>query len=124
MFFNQRIIHLCRKCFLIAQRIININYFEQSGISSTNLLFGNALNLDRGIFLHNDKTILLERQPLSTKLAQLLKRHSDLITKHRRILMEKESKLLAEAPNDSYVLLEPVNGLKVNYTLVALDRFR
>ena len=24
--------------------------------------------------------------------------------------MEKESKFLAEAPNDSYVLLEPVNG--------------
>ena len=114
LFFDRRVIHLWRKCLPLAQRILNSNYFERSGISPADLLFGNALNLDRGIFLSNEETILSEPQPLSARMAQLLKLQSDLIAKHRQILMEKDSQHLVNSSAgfavDSYVLLEPVTG--------------
>ena len=80
-----------------------------TNISPADLLFGNALNLDRGIFVSSEeqKTLPL---PLSASTSKMLAIQSRLIEIHRTLIKEKDStpSEVTEFPLESYVLLEPV----------------
>jgi hypothetical protein len=67
--------------FPFVQRILNSNYSDRLKISASHLLFGNIVNLDRGIFLPVDE--------IPTK--------SKPLTKHMNILQIQDSLLKASA---------------------------
>ena len=46
----------------------NSNHSDRLKISASQLLFGNVLNLDRGIFLPAAERLLVESKPLSRQL--------------------------------------------------------
>ena len=108
-----------RECGPLAHRILNTTYFERTKISPADLLFGQALNLDRGIFLSDSEMDSDKPESLSAHMAKMLRTQSDLMHIHRQILQSTDAERLAKAPqashafeNDSYVLLETIDGPK------------
>ena len=103
----------------MVQRIINAQYSERTKISPADLLFGRALNLDRGIFLSQAEQDLPEPMPLGQAMSRTLRLQSALIDLHLKILKEGDQARMLNAPAErtefavgSYVLLEPVMGAK------------
>ena len=84
------------------------------------MLFGRAVDLDRGIFVSFEEATLNSPVPLSKTTSDMLKLQSDLMRIHRKILEEGDETRLAsdvkdnftEFSNGSHVLLEPVIGPK------------
>ncbi len=74
----------------IVQRILNAAYSDRTNMSSSQMLFGNAINLDRGLFLPP-----LERpaqgKPLSDHMSKLLRFQDEVMTKARTILSNSDS---------------------------------
>jgi hypothetical protein len=94
------------------QRIINANRNESNQTSPADLLFGNSINLDRGIFLQhsvlNDMNV-----SLSTWASTMLKAQSAIMRKAELIQRTKDADHIARADPrrsefavGSYVLLE------------------
>ena len=52
--FDRNVFHDWSDCLPIVQRIINTTTHESIGISPSQILFGNAISVDRGIFLPHD----------------------------------------------------------------------
>ena len=103
----------------LAHRILNIPYFERTKISPADLLFGQALNLDCGVFLSNSEMGSDKPESLSAHMAKMLRTQSDLIHIHRQILQPTDAEMLVKArqtsqifENDSYALLKPIDGPK------------
>jgi transposase InsO family protein len=69
----------------IVQRILNSAYSDHTKISSAQLLFGNALNLDRGLFLTPAERPDINL-PLSDHISKLLRLQDEMITKARKVL--------------------------------------
>ena len=95
----------------LVMRILNTAFSDRTKLSASNLLFGNALDLNRGIFLPNpvrdDVNI-----PLSQSASLMLKIQKDLMDKSRFLVKQQDLKHLAsydtkrtEFPLDSYVLV-------------------
>ena len=61
------------------QRILNSNHSDRLKISASQLLFGNVLNLDRGIFLPAAERLLVESKPLSRHMSKMLKMQDSLL---------------------------------------------
>ena len=59
------------------QRILNANYSDRLEISSSQMLFGNMLDLDRGIFLKNPER--LQYKSLSSYMSKLLSMQNNLL---------------------------------------------
>ena len=107
-----------RKSLPFVQRILNSSYSDRLKISSSQLLFGNALQLDRGIFLP-----VAERQPstkpLSKITSDLLRIQDNLLKASAKELLRtdllhmtsKEQNTHKEYPVDSYVLVHYRTGL-------------
>ena len=55
LFYDRRIKTGWRECVSLSHHILNTNYFERTKISPADLLFGQALNLDRGLFLSDSE---------------------------------------------------------------------
>jgi hypothetical protein len=65
----------------IIQRILNSSYNERTGISPAELLFGNAVKLDRGLFLPPaERNASILTKPLSESAAKLLYLQDQLIS--------------------------------------------
>ena len=112
LFYDRRIKTAWRECVPLAHRILNTNYFKRTKMSPVHLLFGPALNLDRGVFLSDSKMSSNNPESLSTHMAKMLKPQSDLMHVHRQILQSTDAEMLAKAPhashafkNNLYVLL-------------------
>ena len=79
----------CKKSVSFVQRILNSNYSDRLKISSSQMLFGNVLNLDRGIFLP-----LSKRQPssklLSTYISNLLPMQDNLFKASAKELLRTD----------------------------------
>jgi hypothetical protein len=73
----------------IVQRILNAAYCDRTRTSASQMLFGNAINLDRGLFLPP-----LERpaqgQPLSDHMSKKLQFQDEVMTKARSILQQSD----------------------------------
>ncbi len=101
----------------IVQRIINSAYSDKTHMSSAQMLFGNAINLDRGLFLPP-----LERpqqgQPLSDHMSKMLQFQDEVMIKARTILHEtdsvhmasKSSAIPTEYAPETYVLVKYRNS--------------
>ena len=97
-----------------------------TNISPADLLFGNALNLDRGIFVSSSEEQKTLPLPLSASTSKMLGMQIRLIEIHRALITEKDDAHISnstpsevtEFPLETYVLLEPV------FTPIKRDRLR
>ena len=91
----------------IVQRILNAAYSDHTKVSASQLLFGNALNLDRGIFLPP-----LERpvttEPLSATASKMLRLQDEVMAKARDILRHSDD--LHMALHGSVIPTESLTG--------------
>ena len=99
------------------QRILNSNYSDRLKISSSQLLFGNILNLDRGLFLPRQEQPV-SNKPLSAYISKLLRIQDNLLKASAKELLRTDlvhlsnSKLQEhhEFLPDSYVLVHYRSG--------------
>ena len=117
--FSKNVINDWSKYLPLVQRIMNSTVHSSIGVSPSQLLFGNAINLDRGIFLptnmYDNKDI-----ELSKWAADMLKQQSALIHVAQKTQQEKDRHHMLNAdprrtqfPINSYVLIQyPATGFK------------
>jgi transposase InsO family protein len=96
----------------IVQRILNAAYSDRTNVTSSQLLFGNAINLDRGLFLPP-----LERpvtnEPLSIHMSQMLQFQDEVMTKARDIFKKTDDLHMA-----SFSKVKPTEFAHGSYVLV------
>jgi hypothetical protein len=123
---NRRVRHICfdrktkgdwRKTLPIAMRIINSHFSERTKISPASMLFGNAVDLDRGVFLPMPVLTESSSTTLSSHMAKMLKTQSIMIELHKSRLIagdiehnKTSAPVLTEFEPGSYVLLDPASG--------------
>ena len=93
----RRIKTIWRESIHLVHRILNTTNFERTKISPADLLFGQALNLDRGVFLSNSEMGSDEPESLSGHMAKMLRTQSDLMHVYRQILQSTDAERLANA---------------------------
>ena len=101
----------------MVQRIMNATFSDRTKLSSSQLLFGNALNLDRGIFAPPNE-VSREIQPLSDYMIKLL-RIQDKVMKIARdniiftdsMHLGTYSALRTDYAPDSFVIVKYREGL-------------
>ena len=105
----------------LVQRIINSSPHSSTGVAPAQLLFGNAIQLDRGVFLPIDK--VEQRTPTSDKLStwvdKMLRKQADLISLAEKLQREKDLANLEKRDPQEYTEF-PVNS----YVLVAYPHTR
>jgi transposase InsO family protein len=120
LFFDRKIKDNYRNAKPMIQRILNSNYSDRTKISPADMLFGKAVDLDRGIFAPFEESTSTSSIPLSQTTSKMLQLQKDLMRIHREILKKGDETHNTEDPdteftvfaNDEYVLLEPVTGPK------------
>ena len=99
----------------IVQRILNAAHSDHTKVTSSQMLFGNAINLDRGIFLpHLERPI--QDQPLSVQ--NMLQFQYEVMTHAREVFRKSDDLHMAsfpklkptEFPHGSYVLVKYRQG--------------
>jgi transposase InsO family protein len=94
------------------KRILNSNYSDRLKISTSQLLFGNIVNLDRGIFLPVDERPT-KSKPLTKHMSDMLQIQDSLLEELLRTdllhMTSKEQDLTEFEPN-SYVLVHYLSG--------------
>jgi hypothetical protein len=101
----------------IVQRILNAAYSDHTKVSAAQLLFGNAVNLDRGLFLPQIERPIQDG-PLSVHMSQMLKFQDEVMTKARDIFTKSDDLHMAsfqklkptEFPHGSHVLVKYRQG--------------
>ena len=79
--FDKNTVDDYKLCIPIVQRILNASYNERTGISAAELLFGNAVKLDRGRFLPPaERNASVLTRPLSESAAKMLHLQDKLIS--------------------------------------------
>jgi hypothetical protein len=81
----------------MVQRIMNATFSDRTKLSSSQILFGNALNLDRGIFTA-PKEISRDTQPLSDYMIKLLAIQDNIMTIARNNIIFTDSMHLGTYP--------------------------
>ena len=123
---NRHVRHICfdrrtkenwRQTLPIAQRIINSHFSERTNISPSHILFGQAVDLDRGIFSAIPESSTHPSGTLSTHMAKMLKTQSIMIELHRERIQKGDAEHTATGKKSytvfedgSYVLLDPASG--------------
>jgi transposase InsO family protein len=126
--FDKNIVHKWSKCLPFIQRIINSTVESSIGTTPASLLFGNAINLDRGVLLP-----FSEEEgggSLSSWAANMLKSQQEVMLAAKKSQEEKDAEHIAsfspkrtEFADNSYVLVEyhntnnkkgPANKLNTN----------
>ena len=72
------------------QRLLNSNHSDRLKISSSQLLFGNVLKLDRGIFLPPAERNVTDEKPLSKRISNLLKTQESLLIASAKELLRTD----------------------------------
>ena len=102
----------------LLQRIINSEVHSSTGVSPAQIIFGNAITLDRGVYQTPPAPRNDDRRPLSAYMANLLLQQKNIIEiaiKHQRHKDELSLRagigiLPTEFPINSYVLAEYPEG--------------
>ena len=82
----------------IAHHILNTTYFERTSISPADLLFCQALNLDRGVFISDSE--MRSDKPESLSLKSWLKPHKHLTPDRQHTRRLSPNKILSSNKND------------------------
>ena len=82
----------------IVQRILNAAYSDHTKISSSQLLFGNALNLDRGLFLPPVERPDIQ-VPLTAQVSKMLRLQDEIMTTSREVLKSSDERHMATFPD-------------------------
>ena len=101
----------------LIQRIMNTNIIETIGVSPAQIMFGNAIDLDRGIFLDPGNMDTASKAiHLSAWMARMLRSQADVIkiaketqAKHQAEYFERFPITRTEFPEGSYVLKKPMD---------------
>jgi hypothetical protein len=96
----------------IVQRILNAAYSDHTKVSASQLLFGNAIYLDRGLFLPRLERPLQD-QPLSAHMSKMLHLQDEIMTTAGEVLKNTDELYMASFPNK-----KPTEYLPDNYILV------
>ena len=107
-----------KKSLPFVQRILNSNHNDSLKISASQMLFGNMLNLDKGIFIPQPERSSASK-PLSQYRSDLLAIQDNLLKASAEVLLEtdllhmttKEQNFHKEYSPDSYVLVHYRTGL-------------
>jgi hypothetical protein len=81
----------------MVQRIMNATFTDRTKFSSSQLLFGNAINLDRGIFVPSTEANR-NAQPLSDYMIKMLAVQDNILTIARNIIIFADSMHLGTYP--------------------------
>jgi transposase InsO family protein len=81
----------------MVQRIMNATFSDRTKLSSSQILFGNALNLDRGIFAPSSE-VSRDTQPLSDYMIKLLAIQDNIMTIARNNIIFTDSMHLGTYP--------------------------
>jgi hypothetical protein len=79
----------CQFTLPIVQRILNAAYSDRPHMSSSQILFGNAINLDRSLFLPPVERPA-QGHPLSAHMSKMLKFQDEVMERARKILKESD----------------------------------
>jgi transposase InsO family protein len=101
----------------IVQRILNAAFSDHTKVSASQLLFGNAINLDRGLFLPPLERPI-QHEPLSATISKMLRLQDEVMNTAREVLKNTDDQHMASFPNrrptehlpDSYVLVRYRSG--------------
>lgn len=119
MIFDKNVVHRWSTCKPFIQRIINSSVETSIGAAPAALLFGNAINLDRGILLpFSDESA--DEAPLSEWAAQMLEAQQAVLQAAQKSQQLKDTRHIegfdprrTEYPDGTYVLVEyPNNAIK------------
>ena len=100
------------------QRILNSNHSDRLKISASQLLSGNVLKEDRGIFLPPAERSITDDKPLFKRMSNLLKTQDSLLKASTNELLrtdllhqsQSQNFQHVEYPKDSYVLVHYRDG--------------
>ena len=84
--FDRRIKSNWRQTLSIAQKIINFHFSERTGVSPADIMFGKALDLDRGILSALPEDQMNAKGSLSSHMVNLSKTQSEMIERCRQII--------------------------------------
>ena len=98
----------------IVQRILNAAYSDRTHMSSSQILFGNAINLDRSLFLPQVERPA-QGQPLSAHMSKMLKFQDEVMEKARHILKESDDKHIASASTKVFTTYLPGTFVLTKY---------
>ena len=85
--FDKDVIKKWSRYIPLVRRIMNSSIHESIGVTPAQILFGNAIDLDRGIFSERNPT---QAQKLSVYMADMLTAQSAIMEVARRNLQEKD----------------------------------
>jgi hypothetical protein len=98
----------------IVQRILNAAYSDRTHMSSSQILFGNAINLDRSLFLPPVERPA-QGHPLSAHMSKMLKFQDEVMEQARTILQESDSKHTATASAKVFTTFLPGTYVLAKY---------
>jgi hypothetical protein len=96
------------------QRIINSAYSDRTGITPASMLFGNALDLDRGIFLPLSERTDADA-PLSETMSRMFAFQDKIVNKARTVLIETDQLHMAKLQGKSITVYPPNSFVLVRY---------
>ena len=98
----------------IVQRILNSAYSDHTKVSASQLLFGNAINLDRGLFLPPEERPLQD-VPLSVYTSRMLHFQDEVMEKAREIFRRSNDLHMASFPDKPTTQFLPGLHVLVKY---------
>jgi hypothetical protein len=117
--FDRKIQSRWRQNLPFAMRIINAHPNQLTKVAPVHMLFGKALDLDRGIFNEMPSHLSEPTQPMSQHMSRMLKDQSVMIGIHQAKLKARDDSHLSPQsedfttfPDGQYVLLDPVGSPK------------
>jgi hypothetical protein len=128
--FHKKIKNNWNKVVPLVQRIINAEWVESTGVSPAQIIFGNSIDLDRGLFLKNkpnidDTTKLpdsIKVRPLSSWVSEMLTYQKEIIEiaqnsqkeLHRKYYNKNSDKIPTNFEVGSYVLVKNDKATKID----------
>ena len=103
-----------RKSLPFVQRILNSNHSDRLKISASQMLFGNMLNLDRGIFIKYPER-LVQNKPLSNYMSELLSIQDNLLKASAKELLRTDLLHMTMSEQNKHTEYEPDSYVLVHY---------
>jgi transposase InsO family protein len=96
----------------LVQRIMNASVHSAIGVSPAQLLFGNSIDLDRGIFVpQEERDEVNSAKPLSPWLSNMLEKQQILLAKAQQLQLESDTHHIARhTVSEEEITVYPVNS--------------